>query len=105
MARHFPNYFSVVWSQGNEQLVTSLPSSFYMTRVNNGALRCFKHFSLRMKYCVVTVNARGFFSILQNEIWKFFRLLSFTFKGMLTDIGTDRQHSLNFIRVLNSTVT
>ena len=50
-----------------------------------------------MKYCVVTVNVRVFSSILQNEIWKFFRLLSFTFKGMLTDIGTDRQHSLNFI--------
>ena len=58
-----------------------------------------------MKYCVVTVNVGVFFSILQNEIWKFLRLLSFTFKDMLTDIGTDRQHSPNFIRVLNSTVT
>ena len=61
--------------------------------------------NLRIKYCVVTVIFFFFFSIYRNEICKFLLLLSFAFKEMLTDIGTDRQLSVNFIRVLNSTVT
>ena len=33
MTHHFSNCFSIVWGQGNAPLVTSLPSSCYLTHI------------------------------------------------------------------------